>query len=74
MNLDVRTPAGALFLVLGGLLAVYGMLSDPVIYARSLGVNVNLGWGLVMIAFGGALLIWRRLAPETPLRSDSRER
>ena len=32
MSLDVRTPAGALFLVLGGLLAVYGMLSDPAIY------------------------------------------
>ena len=63
MNLDIRTPAGALFVVLGGLLALYGVVSDPAIYARSLGVNVNLGWGLSMAVFGGALLLWRRLAP-----------
>ena len=63
MNLDIRTPAGALFVVLGGLLALYGFMSDPSIYARSLGVNVNLGWGLSMAVFGGALLLWRRLAP-----------
>ena len=63
MNLDIRTPAGALFVVLGGLLALYGLVSDPAIYARSLGVNINLVWGLVMAAFGGALLLWRRLSP-----------
>ena len=63
MNLDIRTPAGALFVVLGGLLALYGLMSDPSIYARSLGVNINLVWGLAMAAFGGALLLWRRLAP-----------
>ena len=63
MHLDIRTPAGALFVVLGGLLALYGLVSDPAIYARSLGVNINLGWGLAMAAFGGALLLWRRLSP-----------
>ena len=63
MNLDVRSPAGALFVVIGGLLAVYGAVSDPAIYQRSLGVNVNLSWGLAMIAFGVVMLIWRRLSP-----------
>jgi hypothetical protein len=67
MNLDIRTPAGALFVILGALLAVYGLVSDPSIYARSLGVNVNLGWGLAMAAFGGALLLWRRRAPAVPI-------
>ena len=66
MNLDIRTPAGALFVVLGGLLALYGLMSDPSIYARSLGVNINLGWGVAMAVFGGALLLWRRLAPAKP--------
>jgi hypothetical protein len=28
---------------------------------------VNLWWGLIMIAFGGALLIWRRVSPAAPL-------
>ena len=63
MNLDVRSPAGTLFLALGALLAAYGALSDPAIYQRSLGINVNLVWGVVMIAFGGAMLVWRRLSP-----------
>jgi hypothetical protein len=67
MQLDVRTPAGVMFIMLGGLLVLYGMLGDPSIYQRSLGVNINLYWGAVMIAFGAALLIWRRLtAPIAP--------
>lgn len=63
MTLDIRTPAGTLFIALGSLLAIYGLVSDPAIYIRSLGVNVNLGWGLAMVLFGAALLVWRRLAP-----------
>jgi uncharacterized membrane protein YczE len=70
MNLDVRTPAGIMFLILGGVLAIYGMLSDPALYQRSLGINVNLGWGTVMAAFGAGLLWWRRLAPARPGLSD----
>ena len=63
MNLDVRTPAGWLFLVLGALLAAYGTVSDSAVYQRSLGINVNLAWGLALIAFGAAMLMWRRLSP-----------
>lgn len=63
MNLDVRTPAGALFIVLGALLTIYGFASDAAIYQRSLGINVNLGWGLVMIVFGALMLVWRYFAP-----------
>lgn len=66
MTLDIRTPAGSLFVVLGSLVAIYGLVSDPSIYARSLGVNINLVWGLAMAMFGGALLLWRRLAPAKP--------
>jgi len=28
-----------------------------VIYGRSLGINVNLGWGLVLLAFGITMLL-----------------
>jgi protein-S-isoprenylcysteine O-methyltransferase Ste14 len=62
MQLDVRTPAGVMFVVLGALLLLYGALSDPAVYQRSLGVNINLYWGAVLMAFGAALLIWRRLS------------
>ena len=69
MQLDVRTPAGVMFVILGGLLLLYGALSDPSVYQRSLGVNINLYWGAAMIVFGAALLIWRRWsAPIAPDR------
>ena len=56
MSLDLRVPIGLLFAALGALLAVYGALSDPAIYQASLGINVNLWWGLVLVLFGGAML------------------
>jgi len=61
MNFDLRLPLGLIFSLFGALLAIYGLISDPAIYARSLGLNVNLGWGLVMLAFGLIMfgLAWR---------------
>ena len=55
MNLDIRIPIGLLFVTLGALLAAYGLLGDKAIYERSLSINVNLWWGLVMLAFGGLM-------------------
>ena len=57
MNLDIRLPIGMLFTLLGVLLAGYGALSDPSVYQRSLGYNVNLIWGLVLLAFGAFMLV-----------------
>ena len=56
MNLDLRLPIGLMFSFIGALLAVFGFLSDKSIYARSLGINVNLWWGLVLLAFGVVML------------------
>ena len=52
MRLDVRLPIGILFTTIGALLVVFGLVSDPAIYQRSLGINVNLVWGVVLFAFG----------------------
>jgi hypothetical protein len=44
------------------ILSVYGKISDPRLYEEhSLGININFGWGLVLIAFGCVmmLLAWR---------------
>lgn len=61
MGLDIRLPIGLLFGVLGGLLTVYGVVSDKAIYQRSLGINVNLWWGLALLAFGiGMFWLGRR--------------
>ena len=57
MGLDVRLPVGAMFAIMGMLLAGYGLFGDQSIYARSLGINVNTIWGSVMVGFGAVLLI-----------------
>jgi len=57
-GLDVRWPIGGLFAVLGLILTGYGLATDgdPGHYARSLSININLWWGLVMLAFGLLML------------------
>ena len=56
MNLDLRLPIGLMFSIFGVVLVAFGLLSDPAIYARSLGINVNLWWGLVLLVFGLVML------------------
>jgi protein-S-isoprenylcysteine O-methyltransferase Ste14 len=56
MGLDIRLPIGMFFTLLGILLAVFGFLSNPSLYAQSLGINVNLGWGIVLFFFGLLML------------------
>lgn len=56
MRFDLRTPIGALFVIYGLLLSVYGLFGDPAQYARSLGINVNLIWGSVLLLAGATLL------------------
>lgn len=67
MGLDIRTPLGVLFDVLGLLLTGFHLLSDPVIYQRSLGIHINLWWGLVLLLFGSVMLwLSRRGSHRTP--------
>jgi hypothetical protein len=56
MKLDLRLPIGLMFAIIGVLLALFGLVSDQSIYQRSLGINVNLWWGLVLLAFGLVML------------------
>ena len=56
MNLDLRLPIGLMFSIIGVLLTGFGLISDDAIYARSLGINVNLWWGLVLLVFGLVML------------------
>jgi hypothetical protein len=59
---DIRIPIGVLFLLLGVLLAVFGLTSGPEIYrAHSLGLNVNLIWGGAMAVFGALMLALTRI-------------
>lgn len=58
MGVDIRFPIGLMFAILGALLAVYGALTGSSdMYARhSLGINVNLWWGLPILIFGLVML------------------
>jgi len=58
--LDLRIPAGSFFVLLGLILVGMGTLM-PAERAALTDTNVNLYSGLVMLAFGGFLLIlaWR---------------
>jgi hypothetical protein len=67
MSLDIRVPIGLLFTILGALLVAFGLASDPAIYRRSLGVNINLWWGLVMLAFGILMVVFGRRKSRAPL-------
>jgi hypothetical protein len=68
MNLDLRLPMGLMFSIFGAMLSAYGLGSDRSIYEKSLGINVNLWWGLVLLAFGVAMLV---LAARSRNRRDA---
>jgi len=56
MGLDIRLPIGMLFTIFGIMLIVFGVFSNPSLYAQSLGINVNLIWGVVLLVFGAIML------------------
>jgi hypothetical protein len=58
MGLDIRLPIGMMFSILGALLAIYGVATggDSEMYQSSLGTNINLWWGLVLLVFGAVML------------------
>jgi len=73
MRLDIRLPIGLMFAILGGLLVVFGLVGDKSGLQHSLGINVNLWWGIVMLVFGTLMFIFGRrgnataqLAEESP--------
>jgi hypothetical protein len=63
-GLDIRAPIGGLFSLLGLMLAAYGLFASGSGGASDLssGTNVNLWWGLVMLAFGIIMLLLARRA------------
>lgn len=53
MGLDIRIPLGLIFLITGGMMTVFGLFTrHSDIYEKSMGINMNLGWGAVMFLFG----------------------
>ena len=65
MRLDIRLPIGLLFSILGLLLFLFGAFGPKDVYAHSLGYNVNLVWGLVLLVFGVFMLVMGRKGTST---------
>jgi membrane protease YdiL (CAAX protease family) len=68
MGLDIRWPIGLMFSLIGVLLTGYGAMtwSDAALYKRSLDININLIWGVVLLVFGAIMLAlaWRGMIRE----------
>jgi hypothetical protein len=72
MGIDLRYPIGFLFLVCGILLLLFGLFSSPADHGRSLNLNVNLWWGLVMLIFGATIFFFAYR--KKPARHQSSQR
>ena len=62
MFYDLRISMGMLFTLIGTVLTAFGLAtrSNAEVYAKSLGIDANLWWGLVLLVFGIAVLILGR--------------
>lgn len=63
MGLDIKIPIGLMFSLLGVILSILGLVTaeNTGMYEQSLGYNINLFTGIVMLVFGGFMLFTSRL-------------
>ncbi len=59
MNFDLRLPIGLMFSLFGLMLTGFGLATakNQMYETHSLGININLGWGIALLVFGGAMLL-----------------
>ncbi len=67
--LDLRYPMGMMFTLVGAMLTIYGFFTNAsgtepkgIYQVHSLGINVNLWWGLALVGFGLIVLGMARWA------------
>jgi hypothetical protein len=81
MNFDLRLPIGIMFSIFGVILVIFGLATgkDSMYDQHSLGININLGWGAVLLVFGAFMLAltWKAskkalepAQPASPERTD----
>ena len=58
MGLDIRLPIGSMFTFVGLLLSVYGGVRPQ--NSESVGININLTWGVVLLVFGIVMVLLSR--------------
>jgi hypothetical protein len=72
MGLDIRWPIGLMFSLIGAMLVIFGFItgSNPEVYKPSLGININLYWGLLLLVFGAGMLTFAWRDTQKPPGSD----
>jgi hypothetical protein len=72
MSLDLRIPMGLMFTLTGTILTAFGLATreNTGLYARSLGIDANLWWGMVLLVFGIAMLVLGRRSQMRMLRDE----
>jgi hypothetical protein len=70
MGFDIRMPIGYLFTIYGAILVVFGILNaNSDMYKRSLGINIDLWWGAILLIFG-LIMAFAARKPQTPIQQD----
>lgn len=61
-EVDARIAVGMFFTLTGTILSAFGLSTrgNADVYAKSLGIDVNLWWGLGLLVFGIAMLAFGR--------------
>lgn len=54
--LNLKIPLGGLLIFYGIVLDFYGLITDKTFYQKSLGIDINLIWGSVMLLLGLILI------------------
>ena len=59
MGLDIRSPIGLMFTLIGSLLTCYGVLNraGSITTIEGQEININLIWGIVLLVFGVLMLL-----------------
>ena len=73
MWIDIRLPIGMLFSVFGIILSLFGLLGGDARYEISLGINVNLIWGLVLLVFGIFMFVLGKSAKKAIVPNEEPE-
>ena len=62
LHVDARIPVGMFFTLTGTILAAFGFSTRDRadVYQKSLGIDANLWWGLMLLVFGIVMLLFGR--------------
>ena len=76
MFYDARISMGMLFTLIGTILTAFGLATrnDVEVYAKSFGINANLWWGLVLLAFGVVVMMLGRRGQAQLEKEAAKER